>query len=130
MVIDASALIAILLDEAEGEGFGQLIVDSQVRLLGAVSWLEAGIVAESRLGRRGTDRLEQLLAKLGPDIVGFTIEHAKLALEAWRRFGKGRHPAALNFGDCCTYALCRATGEPLLAKGVDFPRTDVKLVRA
>lgn len=130
MVIDTSALIAILLDEAEGESFRQLIVDSRMRLLGAVSRLEASIVAESRLGRRGTDRLEQLLAKLGPDTVGFTVEHAKWALEAWRRFGKGRHPAALNFGDCCTYALCQATGEPLLCKGADFAKTDLKIVGA
>lgn len=129
MVIDTSALIAILFDEAEGESFRQLIVDSQVRLLGAVSRLEASVIAESRLGRRGTDRLEQLFAKLGPDTVEFTTEHAMRALEAWRRFGKGRHPAALNFGDCCTFALCKATGEPLLAKGDDFARTDVKLVR-
>lgn len=130
MVIDSSALIAILLDEAEGESFRQLILDSEVRLLGAVSRLEAGIVVESRLGRRGTDRLQKLLAKLGPDTVGFTTEHALWALDAWRRFGKGRHPAALNFGDCCTYALCKASREPLLAKGEDFSRTDVKLIQA
>ena len=129
MVIDSSALIAILLDEAEGEHFSELIVDSEVRLLGAVSRLEAGIVAESRLGRRATDRMRRLLAKLAPETVGFTPEHATAALEAWRRFGKGNHPAALNFGDCCTYALCKATGEPLLAKGEDFSRTDMKLVR-
>ena len=130
MVIDTSALIAILFDEAEGESFRQLIVDSQVRLLGAVSRLEAGIVAESRLGRRGTERLEQLLAKLGPDTVGFTTEQAMWALDAWRRYGKGNHPAALNMGDCCSYALCKHSSAPLLCKGADFAKTDLKIVGA
>jgi ribonuclease VapC len=84
---------------------------------------------ESRKGPAAARKLDEFLETGGIRIVEFGAFHARLALEAWRRFGKGRHPAALNFGDCCTYALCRATGEPLLAKGEDFSRTDVKLVR-
>lgn len=129
MVIDSSAVIAILLGEPERARFAELIATSPVRLMSAVSRLEAGMVIESRKGAGGRRDLDRFMNEARIQFVGFGRGDAEVALQAWRRFGKGRHPAALNFGDCCTYALCKATGEPLLAKGDDFSRTDVKLVR-
>lgn len=130
MVLDSSAVVAIVLEEAEGETFFELVLQSARKLLSAVSRVEAGIVVESRKGPAAARKLDEFIETGGIRIVDFSAFHAQLALEAWRRFGKGNHPAALNFGDCCTYALCQATGEPLLAKGEDFSRTEVKLVRA
>jgi ribonuclease VapC len=95
------------------------------RLVSAGNALEAGIVIEARLGEVGGRDLDLYLHKLDIEVVAFTPRQVNLARKAYRRFGKGRHPAGLNFGDCMAYALARDTGEPLLFKGNDFTRTDV-----
>lgn len=128
MVIDTSAALAILLDEPEHDRFAELIADDATRLMSVASSLETGIVIESRRGTGGRKDFDEMLQVFAIEAVDFTAAHARLALEAWRRYGKGNHPARLNFGDCCVYALCRATGEALLFKGEDFSRTDLKLV--
>lgn len=125
MVIDTSALLAVVFDEPEAERFAELIAASGTTLLSSVSWLEAGIVIEARKGRDAAGDYEALLAAGHVKIVEFAPSQAAVALEAWRRYGKGNHKAALNFGDCCAYALSKASGQPLLFKGKDFPQTDV-----
>jgi ribonuclease VapC len=125
MVIDTSALLAILHLEPEAESFAKLIDAAEVRRISSVSVLEAGIVAEARKGTPGAEELDALLRQGGFVIEAFDAEQAEVAREAYRRFGKGRHEAALNLGDCASYALAKVTGEPLLFKGTDFSRTDV-----
>lgn len=129
MVIDTSAALAILLDEPEHDRFAELIADDATRLMSAASSLETRIVIESRRGAGGRKDFDEMFHVFAIQAVDFTAAHALLALEAWRRYGKGNHPARLNFGDCFVYALCQATGEALLFKGEDFSRTDLKLVR-
>ncbi len=128
MVIDTSALVAILSLEPEAARLAQAIEADPTRLISASTLLEAGIVIEARLGAAGGKELDLLVAKAGVVIEPLTADQAGTAREAWRRFGKGRHAAALNFGDCCSYALARATGEPLLFKGTDFANTDIAAV--
>jgi len=126
MVIDASAIVAILLNEPEAESFERRIVDDPVRLISAATVLEAAIVIETKLGEAGGAELDLLLHKADVEIVPVGAEHAEEARRAWRRFGKGRHRAGLNFGDCFSYALAELTQEPLLYKGDDFSKTGVK----
>ena len=128
MVIDTSALVAILSLEPEAARLAQAIEADPTRLISASTLLEAGIVIEARLGAAGGKELDLLVAKAGVVIEPLTADQASTAREAWRRFGKGRHAAALNFGDCCSYALARATGEPLLFKGTNFANTDIAAV--
>ncbi len=128
MVIDTSALVAILSLEPEAARLAQAIEADPTRLISAATLLEAGIVMEARLGAAGGKELDLLVAKAGVVIEPLTADQAGIAREAWRRFGKGRHAAALNFGDCCSYALARATGELLLFKGTDFANTDIAAV--
>lgn len=94
--------------------------------IAAPGLVEAYMVCEGRAGENGARQLDALLERLGPEIVPFTAEHAALAREGWRRYGKGRHPAGLNMGDCFAYALAKARHQPLLFKGDDFAQTDVK----
>jgi ribonuclease VapC len=96
--------------------------------LSAVSLVETAMVIEYKKGKSGADMLDDLLAELKPAIVEFSRDQALLARSAWRKYGKGRHSAKLNFGDCCSYALAKHLQQPLLFKGNDFSRTDVKLV--
>ena len=126
MVIDTSALVAILSDEPDASRLEAAIELDPVRLISANTLLEASIVIESRFGEAGGRELDILLHKAHVEIVSFDQEQTELAREAYRRYGKGRHPAALNFGDCFAYALCSARGEALLFKGNDFERTDLK----
>jgi ribonuclease VapC len=126
MVIDTSVLIAILHREPEVEAFLSAIEPASVRLLSAVSKLEAGMVALGR-GAAGAETLEALLDTLKLTIVPFDDHQANIARDAFARFGKGRHPARLNFGDCAAYALAIAEAEPLLFKGTDFGATDVEV---
>ena len=128
MVIDTSVIMAILLGEAEALRFVNAIHLDISRLMSASSELEASIVVFSRLGDDGARELELLPYKLNCEIIPFTHDQSILAFEGWRRYGKGRHPAGLNFRDCCTYGLCMSTGEPLLFKGNDFSQTDVPIV--
>lgn len=125
MVIDTSAVLAILLGEAENETFAQAIDADPTRIMSAVSVLETSIVVEARKGPVGGRELDLLLHRGRIDIVPFNAPQLELAREAYRRFGKGRHRAALNLGDCCAYALAAASGEPLLFKGDDFAQTDI-----
>jgi ribonuclease VapC len=128
MVIDSSALIAILHKEPEAAAFVDAIRSAPMRLLSAVTKLEAGMVALGR-GVVGAETLDRLLDTLAVTIVPFDDHHATIARDAFARYGKGRHPAGLNFGDCAAYALAIAEAEPLLFKGTDFAATDVEVVK-
>ncbi|MEV5000699.1 type II toxin-antitoxin system VapC family toxin [Nocardioides sp. LML1-1-1.1] len=124
MIVDTSALIAILRDEPERDEFAQLIVDQPARI-SAANWVEAAMVAEGDRGDRG-DRLDRLVATARIVIEPVTESHARAARIAFRRYGRGSgSPARLNFGDCFAYALSATSGEPLLFKGDDFTHTDV-----
>jgi ribonuclease VapC len=125
MVIDTSALIAILLDEPERRSVNEKIEADAVRLLSAASFVETALVIETRLGEAGGRELDLLIHRAEIEIVPVDADQAEIARRAFRRFGRGRHPAGLNFGDCFSYALAKASGEPLLFKGADFARTDI-----
>jgi ribonuclease VapC len=127
MVIDSSAVLAIFLAEPEGEQFLKLIANAPRKLISAASVLESGIALESRHGENAGREFDLFVLRAGLEIISVDAEQIEIARSAWRRFGKGRHPAALNFGDCFTYALAKSSGERLLAKGADFARTDVEL---
>jgi ribonuclease VapC len=129
MVIDTSALIALLCDEAEAEAMEAAILADRIRYLCAASLLETSIVIEARNGPSGGRELDLLLYKAGIEIIAVDEQQAGVARHAYRTYGKGVHPAALNFGDCFSYALARVTGEPLLFKGNDFSETDVERVK-
>lgn len=126
MVIDSSAVMAILGQEPEEAAFRQAIKLSPIRLLSAATRVEISLVVLGRRGEAGLEQLQALLESFKLDIVPVSDEHATFAIDAFQRFGKGRHPAGLNYGDCLAYALAKATGEPLLYKGQDFARTDIK----
>jgi len=125
MVLDTSAVIAILMDEPEADRMVKAVDAARLRRLSAASLLEAGIVIQSRLGTAGEEELDLLLNRMQVETMAVTAEHANLARSAYRRFGKGRHPAALNYGDCFSYALAAALQEPLMFKGNDFGHTDI-----
>lgn len=126
----SSALLAILFGEPEGDAFTQTILDARERRIGAFSVLEAGTVALFRKGHEGRATFDALCQELALEFTALSRPQVELAREAYERFGKGRHPAALNLGDCCSYALAKVTGLPLLCKGNDFPQTDLPLVSA
>jgi len=126
MVVDTSALVAILLREPDAEIYAKALEDAPLRLLSAVSRVELSLVIEGRKGGAGRADLERLLQEGDFEIAAVTPHHAMLAIDAFRRFGKGRHPAGLNIGDCFSYALASASGHKLLFKGDDFARTDIK----
>jgi ribonuclease VapC len=125
MVIDTSAIVAILFNEPERQEFDRLIAADDVRLVSAVTRVEAAFVIEGRTRDIGRRRLDRFLAFTGVEIVAVSAELAELAVEAFRRYGKGRNPIGLNIGDCFPYALAKSTGEPLLFKGNDFSQTDI-----
>ena len=125
MVIDTSAVLVILQREPESERFAALIEADPIRLISAVSVLEAGMIAEVRKGEAGALELDNFILRGQLQTVPFDAEQASIARLAFRRFGKGRHPAGLNFGDCAAYALASTRGEALLFKGEDFAKTDI-----
>lgn len=125
MVLDTSAILAILFDEPERQSFVARIADAPRRLISSATVLESSIVVEARRGESAGRELDLLLHRAVVQTVAPDDEQTQLARAAWRRFGKGRHPAGLNFGDVFAYALAKATGEPLLFKGDDFSQTDV-----
>jgi ribonuclease VapC len=125
MVIDTSAIVAIALNEPDAAEFEVRIADDPVRLISAATVIEATIVLETRLGDAGGREFDLWLLKVGAEIVAVDAEQADAARRGWRRYGKGRHAAALNYGDCFSYALALTRGEPLLFKGEDFAKTDV-----
>jgi ribonuclease VapC len=128
MVIDSSALVAILGGEAERRTFIDLIEASDSRLMSTASFVEVSIIIESRYGADGVRDLDLFLERAGIELAPVDDEQARQARRAFTRYGKGRHPAALNFGDCFSYALSVTLGEPLLFKGQDFAQTDVSRV--
>jgi len=126
MVIDTSALIAILFGEPEALFFTRAVADAPRKLISSFSALETGIVVEARKGEAGGRELDLLLHRAQIEIVAMNADQTELARAAWRKYGKGNHPAGLNIGDCCAYALAKYSGEPLLFKGNDFSQTDIR----
>jgi ribonuclease VapC len=128
MVVDTSALLAVLFGEPEADRISRAVASDPRRLATAFSVLEAAIVVEARKGESGGRELDLLLHRIDLESVPLTASHVEVARDAWRKFGRGNHPANLNIGDCCAYALARVSGEPILFKGDDFARTDVARV--
>ena len=130
MVIDTSAMAAILFREDDWQVYAAVIDRVSPRLVSAVSRVETSFVVESRKRDAGRVLLERFLALISAEVVDVSVHQATLAIGAFRRFGKGHHPAALNIGDCFAYALASATAQPLLFKGGDFGLTDIASVLA
>ncbi len=126
MVIDSSVLIAILLNEPEAEHFTKLVIDADSLYISAVSIVESSMVIEYKKGEQGAIQYDELLKTFAQTVVAFDAQQATLARTAWRTFGKGRHSAKLNFGDCCSYATATHLNQPLLFKGNDFSQTDIE----
>lgn len=127
MIIDSSAIVAILLKEDGHERLQERIVQASEVGVGAATVVETGIVLVARMGVRGKTLLARFLQEGGIEVVPMTQDHWWIAVDAYERFGKRRHPAGLNFGDCLTYATASVAGEPLLCIGDDFPETDLAL---
>ena len=125
MVIDTSALVAILQNEPERRRFDEAIEAADRRVMWVASFVETSMVIESRYGRDGRRSLDLFLSKARIVLVPVDDEQAYVARDAFRHYGKGRHRAGLNFGDCFAYALAKTFGEPLLCKGSDFSHTDI-----
>ena len=125
MIIDTSALVSILDQESEAERLAHAIATASERMLSAANLVETGIVMQIRRGDEAVRDLDLLLAKLKIEIIAVSAKQANLARKAFQRFGRGRHPARLNFGDCFAYALAKDSGAPLLFKGEDFAQTDI-----
>lgn len=125
IAIDTSAIIAILWEEAEALSFGKVIAEADRCVMSAVSVFEAAMVLISRGPAELAEPLDRLIERMSIEIVPFDAELARESRLAFVRFGRGRHPAALNFGDCVSYALARSRGMPLLFKGADFAKTDI-----
>jgi len=128
MVIDSSAIVAVLLNEKNAAQIAQAIETASQRLLSAANLLEAAIVIESRKGEAGGRELDLLVYRAAIEIVAVDQDQAEPARIAWRRFGKGRHPAGLNYGECFVYGLAKSRGLPLLFQGDDFSQTDIDAV--
>ena len=128
MVIDSSALLAIFFAETERQNFLGILAAAERRLVSAATLVETGIVLEARQGEAAGREFDLFVVRANLETVAFDAEQAEVARFAWRKYGKGRHPAGLNLGDCFTYALCKVSGEALLAKGADFRQTDLDLV--
>ena len=127
MILDSSAIVAILFREPGFETLLDKLERSASPAVGVPALTEAAIVVSARLRRDARSLLARFLAQGDIAAVAFGEEHYGTAVEAWLRFGKGRHKAALNFGDCMAYAIAKVAGQPLLCTGDDFSRTDVKL---
>src|SRR5271154_1763257 len=125
MIVDSSAMVAILYREPEAIDFAQLIHDADVCRISVASYVELSMVIENQLGPEGMRQAEAFSRRAGIVIEPVTVEQGELARQAFLDFGKGRHKAGLNYGDCFSYALAKATGEPLLFKGNDFSQTDI-----
>ena len=126
MIVDTAAVLAILFDEPDADRYARAIAEAPRCRMSVAGYLEAAIVLESRAGSEAAHELDRFLERAAIELAPVTADHAQAARRAWRRFGKGNHPAGLNFGDCFAYALAEATGEPLLFKGGDFARTDIE----
>lgn|SRR6185437_74285 len=128
MVIDSSALIAVLLDEPLAPAIATAMAAASSRLLSAANLLEASIVIEGRWGAVGGRELDLLIYRTDIEVVDVDSGQVEIARAAWRQFGKGRHPAQLNYGDCFAYALAKSCRLPLLYVGTDFGLTDIEAV--
>jgi ribonuclease VapC len=128
MVVDTSALVVILRREPERRAFIEAIEAADTRLMSVGTFVEISIVVEARHGAEGLRDLDHFIGRAGIELVSVDAEHGTLARGAFSRFGRGRHRAGLNYGDCFSYALAMSTGEPLLFKGDDFVHTDVMIV--
>lgn len=128
MVVDTSALLAMLLDEPEAEACRTALANDPRRLISAATLLEAAVVVEARKGPEGARELDLFIHRAEMTVVPVEADQVAEGRRAWRRFGRGRHVAGLNFGDLFAYALAMTSGEPLLYKGIDFSRTDVSRV--
>ena len=126
MIVDSSAILAVLFDEPDAERFDRAIATASACNMSLVNVFEASIVLEGRSGEAAGRELDRFLESAGIEQMPVTAEQVTAARQAWRRFGKGNHPAALNFGDCFAYALAAVSGEPLLFKGEDFALTDIE----
>jgi ribonuclease VapC len=125
MIIDTSAIVAILFNEDDAESYADAISGAETCRASAATFVEVSIVVEMQTKSAGSRQLDAFFRRAGIVIEPVTEEHAHLARQAFTDYGKGRHPAGLNYGDCFSYALAKATGEPLLFKGKDFARTDL-----
>ncbi|MGA1994240.1 MAG: type II toxin-antitoxin system VapC family toxin [Bryobacteraceae bacterium] len=125
MILDTSALAAIFFREPEAARYIQMIHDADRCRISAANFVELSMVIESQIGPEGSRQCDVFLRRAEISIEPVTVEQAQFARQAFLDFGKGRHPAGLNFGDCFAYALAKATGEPLLFKGEDFAKTDI-----
>jgi ribonuclease VapC len=125
MVIDSSAIASALFDEPEAGIVLDALATTERKLMSALAKLEISIAVEARKGEAGAAALARLLSEAGVEVVAFDAGQAEIALDAWRRYGKGRHEANLNLGDCASYALAKLANEALLYKGGDFAKTDV-----
>jgi len=125
MVIDTSAVLAVLQNEPERRAFNEAIEAAERRAMSTATFVETSIVIEARYGADGLRDLDLFIAKAGIDLVPVDVEQANAARRAFSEYGRGRHPAGLNYGDCFSYALAKVLGAPLLFKGDDFVRTDV-----
>jgi ribonuclease VapC len=130
LVVDTAAAVTIIRGEPGADELAEYLEGAPVRLMSAVIRVELGIVIEARLGPAGQDVVDRFLRDARIDIVALDAEQAERAMSAWRRYGKGRHPAALNYGDCFTYALAERTGHPILCTGDDFAATDIPVIRS
>ena len=128
IVVDTSALIAILDKESDAALYAEAIADADAPLISTATLLEVNIVMLNRHGARAARMVDRLIQEAGFQAENFTVQHAELAREDYARYGKGRQTAGLNYGDCFSYALAKATGLPLLFKGQDFSKTDVVAV--
>jgi len=126
MILDTSAAVAILYKEPEAATFAKIIHDAEVCRMSVASYVELSMVIENQLGPEGMRQAEAFFRRAGITIEPVTVDHGELARQVFLDFGKGRHKAGLNFGDCFSYALAKATGEPLLFKGNDFSQTDIE----
>jgi ribonuclease VapC len=128
MIIDTSALLAILFDEPDGPDLLRRVVEAPMRLISSANALEAWIVADRHENPAKAPALDALIDTLSIEIEPVTVHQARIAREAYNTYGKGNHPAGLNYGDCFAYALAKATSQPLLFKSSDFSRTDIEAV--
>ena len=126
MIVDTSAVLAILFGEPDANRYETALAQATRCRISVANLVEAAMVVESRIGASGGDQLDILVERSPIELVPVTPEQAQAARRAWRRFGKGNHPAGLNFGDCFAYALAVTTREPLLFKGSDFGLTDIQ----
>jgi ribonuclease VapC len=129
VIVDSSAIIAILLREPAEADLVDHLAAAPAAGVGAPTLVETGIVLASRLGLQGKTLLARFVQEAGLAVIPFSPDHWSLAVDAWQRFGKGHHQAALNFGDCMTYAVAKLANQPLLCIGDDFTKTDLEAVR-